>query len=137
MRIRISEHSARFDFGMGLTLLCSTGAMILPLFIVIDAISGKLTWVLPTLILACAFGAALGGVLTSRPFTVAATFTGSLFFGAAVLIVVFVFAIADAGATAETNVASRVIAIACVGGVLLLVTSLRLKRFAKRRGEAV
>jgi len=137
VRIRISERGAKFDVGVGLALLSSIGAMILPLFIVIDALLGRLTWLLPLLISACAIGAALGGALTSRPFTAAAGFAAGLFVGAVVLICNFVVVIADAGAVNAKSVAFRVVAISLAGGVLLLVMSLLLRRSARRCGEVV
>src|SRR5260221_12182 len=111
--------------------------MILPLFIVIDALLGRLTWLLPMLISACAIGAAIGGALTARPFTAAAGFAAGLFVGAVALICNFVAVISDGGALKAKSGAFRVGAISLPGGVLLLVMSLILRRSARRRGEVV
>jgi len=111
--------------------------MLLPLFIVIDALSGKLTWILPSLIAACALGAVLNGVLNSRPLTAAATFLGGLSVGALALSLTFIFAIFDAGTTAPNPIFLKVIWSSLGALALLLIVSLRLKRLAQRRGEVV
>jgi hypothetical protein len=137
MRITISCDGAKSDLGTGFGLLGSLGAMLLPLFIVIDSLSGKLTWVLPSLIVACAFGAVLNGVLNSRPLTAAATFLGGLSVGALVLSLTFIFAIFNAGIAAPKPILLEVVWSSLGGLALLLIVSLRLKYLAQRRGEVV
>jgi hypothetical protein len=137
MSIRISKDGANFDLGTGFALLSSIGAMILPLFIVIDALSGKLTWVLPSLLLGCALGAVLSAVLTSRPFSAAATFTAGLFVGAVFLSVAFLLAIFHVGVVGTKITLSSVVGLSLGAAALLLVIALRLTHFAKRRGERV
>jgi hypothetical protein len=96
-----------------------------------------LTWVLPSLILACAVGAVVNGVLNSRPFTAAATFAGGLSVGALVVSLTFIFAIFDVGIAGPKPTFLKVVWSSLGALALLLVVSLRLKRFAQRRGEVV
>jgi hypothetical protein len=137
MRIKISNDGAKSDLGTGFGLLSSLGAMILPLFTVIDTLSGKLTWVLPTLLLACALGAVLNGVLNSRPLSAAATFAGGLSVGALVLSLAFIRAIFEVGTSDARPTHLKVVWWSLGALVLLFVASLRLKRFAQKRGELV
>jgi hypothetical protein len=121
MRIRISKNGAKFDLGTGFELLSSIGATFLPLFIVIDALSGDLTWVLPSLFLACVVGAVLGGVLTSRPFSAAAAFANGLFVGAVFLSMIF--AIIYARVAGPKTTILRVTGLSLGAGILLLLVS--------------
>ena len=137
MRLKISNDGAKSDLGSGFGLLGSLGAILLPQFIVIDALSGKLTWVLPSLILASALGAVLNGVLNSRPFRAAATFVGGLSVGALVVSLTFISAIFEAGVAGPKPTLLKLVWSSLAALALLFVVSLCLKHLAQRRGEGV
>jgi hypothetical protein len=132
MRITVSPRGAKFDVGMGLALVSSVGAMLLSLFIVLDALTGRLTWLYPVLLVGCALIAALGGVLMRSPFSAAALYTSGLFFGAVTLTCISTIAVSEGTANSAREIAASV-----VGGLVLLAITLWLKRFARRRGESV
>jgi hypothetical protein len=127
MRFTVSPNGAKFDAGMGLALVSSVGAMLLSVFIAIDALSGRLTWVYPTLIVGCALIAAFSGVLMRKPFSAAAFYTGGLFLGAVTLTCVLTFAVAGV----------KPIVASIAAGLVSLVLTLYLKHSAQRRGESV
>ena len=137
MRLKISNDGAKSDLGTGFGLLGSLGAILLPQYIVIDALSGKLTWVLPSLVLACALGAVLNGVLNSRPFRAAATFAGGLSVGALVVSLTFIVSIFDVGEAGPKPALLKVVWSSLAALALLFVVSLCLKHLAQRRGEGV
>jgi hypothetical protein len=127
MHITVSPRGARFDVGMGLALVSCVGAMLLSVFIAIDAFSGRLTWVYPMLIVGCAVVAAFSGVLMRKPFSAAAFYTGGVFLGSVTLTCVLTLAVAGV----------KPIVASIVAGLISLALTLLLKRSARRRGESV
>jgi hypothetical protein len=134
MRITVSPRGAKFDVGMGLALVSCVGALLLSLFIVLDALTERLTWLYPMLIVGCALIAALAGVLMRSPFSAAAFYTSGLFLGAVTLTCISTIAVAEGTANSAIT---RDIAASVVGGLVLLAMTLWLKRFARRRGESI
>lgn len=137
MCIRISKDGAKFDLGTGFAALSSVGAIMIPLFIVIDALSGTLTSGLPSLFLACVLGAVVSGILTARPFAAVAALANSLLLGALLLTVVFLLASFDVGVSGPKTTSIWVTGVSLSAAVLLLATSRGLFRLAQRRGELV
>jgi hypothetical protein len=127
MPFTVSARGAKFDAGMGLALVSGVGAMLLSVFIAIDVLAGRLTWVYPVLIVGCALIAAISGVLMRKPFSAAAFYTGGVFLGAVTLTCVLTLALAGA----------KPIVASIVAGLISLALTLYLKRSARRRGESV
>jgi hypothetical protein len=137
MRFIVSHRGAKYDLGTGLTMVGWVGLMLLPLFLVLDALAGRLTYLYPALLVACVLVVALGGLLASGPLTAAAHVLLGLCLGAVVLICFSAVSLDQLDARPGKVVALRVIGVAGVAGVLSLLAALALKRLAVSRGEAV